>query len=763
MSETQRPSPLRGNDAPERAALAPLGVASETLRPAQAEVLRYAGGKLAIAAVPGAGKTFILTRLACRLIEDLGAKPREILILTFMRSAAATFKRRISQALRERGLPSYGLQASTIHSFCLSVVKQAYERYGDRELGQEGLQVLAPLEQAMILSDGLERYLSDPAARQDWLRRYPQQREQDDPRKATLDAARKIISAAKNFRLTPAEIDQLPGIPPELAYLYRHYAMTLRERNAVDYDDQIQEALLLLKTQPELRRYYQKRFKWVMEDEAQDSTPAQNELLELLTSPDWGGSGNLVRVGDSNQAIMASFTFNDPRFFRAFCDAQAAEGRRVTMDESSRSAPHVLELANHLVQLADKHPDPGVRKAFDPVRIQPATVGKANPTGGRATWTQYASKEQERVSVLTQVREYLKATPKKRAAILCATNPMVEEYAQTAREMGIPVYVEDEAKPRSTGLITLLGRVLTLLTLPPVAQPAAFWQVVLALADLLDDPLSDETATQSWVMQESHLYALLYPKTGLPPHRPPSLPEDDYARLVMVAERMRKLLDARHLPPVELLPTIARELVPDPTAQLIAGKVAAIARTRSTRAPYLPLTDEDAWLAPTSPLEETRQLLDEILAHSKTTELLPKTSETRPPKPGEVEIITLHRSKGAEYPAVWIPNLGYLNSNATRTYFPWSLGEAEIRDLASFMAEKAILHRNDDPTPETNTLILEARRLLIAEKLRLLFVGITRAEEDLHLSCYSFKGGDGIPIAPPHVMELAAKCQTITP
>ena len=732
----------------------------ETLRPAQAEVLRYEGGKLAIAAVPGAGKTFILTRLACRLIEDLGAKPREILILTFMRSAATTFKRRIGKALRDRGLPSYGLQASTIHSFCLSVVKQAYARYGDREFGQEGLQVLAPLEQAMILSDGLDRYLSDPAARRDWQKRYPQQREQDDPRKATVDAARKIISAAKNFRLTPAEIDGLEGVPPELAYLYRHYAMALRERNAVDYDDQIQEALLLLKTQPELRHYYQKRFKWVMEDEAQDSTPAQNELLELLTSPDWDGSGNLVRVGDSNQAIMASFTFNDPRFFREFCDAQEATRRRVTMDESSRSAPHVLELANHLVQLAATHPDPGVQKAFDPVRIKPATAGKANPTGGRVTWAQFGSKDQERVTVLTEVRDYLKAHPKNRAAILCITNGMVDEYAQTAREMGIPVYLEDEAKPKSTGLITLLGRVLTLLSLPPVAQPGAFWQVVLALAELLNDPLADELSTHAWVMKEANLYALLYPKTGFPPHRPESVSEDDYARLVMVAERMRKLLDARHLPPVELLPTIARELVPDPTAQVIAGKVAAIARTRSTRAPYLPLTDEEAWLAPTSPLEETRALLDEILAHSKTMELLPKTGETRPPQPGEVEIITLHRSKGAEYPAVWIPNLGYLNSNASFTHFPWSLAEIEIRDLDRFLAEQAIIHRNDDPPPASETLILEAQRLMIAEKLRLLFVGITRAEEDLRLSCYSFKGEI---IAPPHVMELAAKCQTVTP
>ena len=98
-----------------------------TLRPAQAEILAYTGGPLAISAVPGAGKTFILTELVARLVGDpaLAVRPHQILVLTYMRGAAMTFKRRAAKVLGAQGLTAYGLQCMTIHAFCLAVVRQA--------------------------------------------------------------------------------------------------------------------------------------------------------------------------------------------------------------------------------------------------------------------------------------------------------------------------------------------------------------------------------------------------------------------------------------------------------------------------------------------------------------------------------------------------------------------------------------------------------------------------------------------------------------
>ncbi len=736
-----------------------MGVELESLRPAQRDILAYTGGRMAIAAVPGAGKTFILTRLAAKLIEEGHAKPSELLILTYMRSAANTFKRRIAVLLQERGLTAYGLTSSTIHAFCLSVIKRHYERFSDADSGYDGLIILSDAEQELILLPHLEAYLRDPAARTNWEARYGRPKGDafnQDPRRKTIGAALKAISAAKNFGLTPDAVERLLGDQqPEIPYLYRAYASELHGRRAVDYDDQIQQAIRLLETTPELLAWYQRRFRFVMEDEAQDSTPAQNRLITLLTDTAHGGAGNLVRVGDSNQAITSSFTFNDPRFFRAFCDACESEGRRVTMAESSRSGRPILELANNLVAIARTHPDPEVREAFDPVAIQVATAGKLNPDPARCSvrWKTYGNKDDERQGILSEVRAYLQKKPHARVAILCYSGTMGEAYADTARLMDLPVYAPEQAKSGGGLVIAVLKRALTFLSIPPQRQAESFVELLEAVCAARKEPLFDLKALRAHLLAPGVLDGLVYPTEGLPPARPASLGEADYALAVIVARRMRVLLDARHLPPVELLPTIARELLPDPSAQVLASKAAAVARDLQGRLPFQPTREGDDWLDLDDPLRQVQQALDELAVTAEKRSFGHGAQELVPPKPGEIEILTLHKSKGAEYEAVWIPNLGYYYGD--KTWFPWRLDEVEIWDRDAFVAEQTIAHANDQPRPRIEALERAAHQVAVAERLRLLYVGITRAEEHLTLSAYGFKPER---MAPTHVLELAKGC-----
>lgn len=736
-----------------------MAVALETLRPAQRDILAYQGGRLAIAAVPGAGKTFILTRLAARLIEDGHAKPSELLILTYMRSAATTFKRRIATLLQERGLTAYGLTSSTIHAFCLSVIKRHYERYSDPDSGYDGLIILSEAEQELVLLPHLEAYLRDPAARAAWQERYGRSKSDaraEDPRRKTIAAALKAISAAKNFGLAPEAVQALLGAQqPEIPYLYRAYVLELQARRAVDYDDQIQQAIRLLETTPELLAWYQGRFRYVMEDEAQDSTPAQNRLITLLTAPAHGGAGNLVRVGDSNQAITSSFTFNDPRFFRAFCDDCEAEGRRVTMAESSRSGRPILELANNLVAIARTHPDPVVREAFDPVAIQEATAGKRNPEPAECSvrWRTYANKDEERQGVLSEVRSYLQAHPHARLAILCYSGTMGEAYAETARLMDLPVYAPDPARSGGSLVISVLKRALTFLAIPPRQQAETFVELLEAVAAARKEPIYDLKALRTHLLGQGVLDALVYPPESLPPARPASLGEPDYGLAVLVARRLRVLLEARHLPPVELLPTIARELLPDPAAQVLASKAAAVARDLQGRMPFQPTREGDDWLDLDDPLRQVQQALDELAITAEKRSFGGNSQELVPPRPGEIEILTLHKSKGAEYEAVWIPNLGYYYGD--KTWFPWRLDEVEIWDRDAFLAEQTIAHASDSPRPQLTALERAAHQVAVAERLRLLYVGITRAEAHLTLSAYGFKPER---MAPTHVLELAKGC-----
>lgn len=726
------------------------------LRPAQREILAYTGGRMAIAAVPGAGKTFILTQLAAKLIEEGPVKPSEILILTYMRSAATNFKRRISDVLTQRNLSAYGLTASTIHAFCLSIIKRHFERYADFEAGESGLVILSEAEQELLLLHHLEAYLKDPVARHQWQERYAksgQEGRNEDPLRKTIATALKAISAAKTFHLDPEGIARvLDDTQPEIPYLYAAYVRELRERHAVDYDDQIQQAIRLLETHAELLGWYQRRFRFVMEDEAQDSTPAQNRLIALLTAPEHGGPGNLVRVGDSNQAITTSFTFNDPRFFRDYCMACEQQGMRVTMAESSRSGAPVVELANTLVAIAQQHPDPMVRGAFDPISIELASAGKRNPDPDSCSvrWRTFGTKDEERLGILTEIRTYLRAHPEAKVSVLCYSSTMCENYVESARLLEIPLYEPERGKSVASRVIDVLKRALSFLALPSKRQAESFVELLEALALARRDVILDAVALRQHLLTPGILDSLIYPSDGLAPTRPAALTEADYALCVLLARRMRILLGARHLPPIELLPTIAHELLPEKSAQTLASKAASVARMLQGRLPYQPVVEGDDWLDLDDPLVQVQAALDELAITSEKRSFGPSAREIVPPKPGELEILTLHKSKGAEYEAVWIPNLGYYFGD--KTWFPWRLDEIAIWDRDAFVAEQLISHAHETQVPPLPDLELDAKRVAIAEKLRLLYVGITRAERHLTLSAYGFKPER---MAPWHILELA--------
>lgn len=693
------------------------------LRPAQLEILGYEGGAMAVSAVPGAGKTFILTHLAVRLIE-LGAKPREILILTFMRSAANTFKERIHKALAEKGLSAFGLQAMTIHAFCLSVVKQS-GLFGDEE---EGLTVLSEPEQIRILLEGLDCYLTEPDRLKDWEKRYPKVKEDQDPKSLTCAAAKKVISAIKNYGVKDPE-EALKG-QPEMIFLARYYEKRLRELSSIDYDDQIQQAIELLRSDPKLLASYRHRYRYILEDEAQDSNPAQHSLITLLTDKQGGGSGNLIRVGDSNQAIIASFSHNDPRFFREFCHAEGIH--HIAMDESSRSAVEVIQLANTLVKFTQSHPDPVISETFERITIKPATAGKQNPTASALpTWTHYKTKEDEQLGVLSDIRKYLRLNPEAKAAILTFSNYQAAEYRDRALRMEIPIYQEISNIGRTRQTLSLIARVLEFLSLS-----GDHTQGFLAILETYQPEWNNIKAIRQH-LKTIELEKIIYPE-GFPPYRPSAISEKDYAGILQVAQILQRLLGARHLPATELLPTIAKEFSRDPQAPVLAMKAANIARR------YLPTTE--------NPLLALRDEVEKMLQASMFRELLP-SPEVAPVQPGQLEILTMHRSKGAEYDAVWMPGIGYYYGKSTN--FPWDLEEAVIRDREAFKGEQSVICHSRGEKPEYEQLELDAKRLLISERIRLLYVGITRAEREIHLSASGSRD-----IAPPHVKELMELCQT---
>ena len=140
----------------------------------------------------------------------------------------------------------------------------------------------------------------------------------------------------------------------------------------MDFDDLIRLALDILEMDEEYLERLRYRFPYILEDEAQDSSRLQQDILGLLSGP----GGNWVRVGDPNQAIFETFTTASPELLRGFI----AQNPSVDMPESGRSQPSIIDLANYLIDwVMNEHPIEEARTALAPPYIEPVPPGDPQP------------------------------------------------------------------------------------------------------------------------------------------------------------------------------------------------------------------------------------------------------------------------------------------------------------------------------------------------------------------------------------------------
>ncbi len=185
---------------------------------------------------------------------------------------------------------------------------------------------------------------SHPEFLADWTAANQNLNAKPYPRKALEDSlvslCRAYIRQAKDLQLTPQQItDKLALLQAPVPLLelgltvYQSYQKSLAFRSAVDFDDLIRLALLALKSDEAYLQRLRSRWPYVLEDEAQDSSRLQEEIIRLLVGP----QGNWVRVGDPNQAIYETFTTASPEFLRNFLREPGVLAR--DLPDSGRSMP----------------------------------------------------------------------------------------------------------------------------------------------------------------------------------------------------------------------------------------------------------------------------------------------------------------------------------------------------------------------------------------------------------------------------------------
>ena len=296
---------------------------TSVLNDEQREAVLTTEGPLLVLAGAGSGKTRVLTYRIAHLVEDLGVAPWEILAITFTNKAAAEMRERLGRLL---GGGIRGMSVSTFHAMCVRMLRIDADRIGfTRDFTIYDDDDSKRLVKEVYASLSLDE------------KRYP------------LQAVRARISAAKNDLVDAAAFAGKHGSASSTPFLkitakvYTELERRLTLANAMDFDDLLLRTWELFSSCPDVLEGYQKRYRYILVDEYQDTNHAQYVLVDMLSK----GYGNIMVVGDDDQSIY-SWRGADIRNILEF-EHDHPGTTTVKLEENYRSTGNILAAANAVV------------------------------------------------------------------------------------------------------------------------------------------------------------------------------------------------------------------------------------------------------------------------------------------------------------------------------------------------------------------------------------------------------------------------------
>ncbi|NOQ39503.1 MAG: AAA family ATPase [Anaerolineales bacterium] len=739
-------------------------------RPAQKKILAYRGGTMGVSAVPGSGKTWTLSLLAAELIKSgIMSVDQEVLVVTLVNSAVDNFSQRISSFLQDMGLlPSLGYRVRTLHGLAHDIVKERPDLVGL----DSKFQIIDEREADRIRVDAVY----------DWLRKFPEAidnyliRDLNEKKKTSLyqkqipdlllQIAHQYIRTAKNYQQSPDSIlVQLESIKNKLPLaemgveIYKVYQRNLAYRGAVDFDDLINHAYKILQLDLSLLNRLQSKWPFILEDEAQDSSLMQQRILSLLAGPK--EDQNWVRVGDPNQAIYESFTTADPKLLLEFIENCH---QNYLLPNSGRSTEAIINLANYLVDWTNnEHPQLQVSDALYPNKIIPTPPDdlQSNPENRPDQihlFVKELTPEREIQVIADSVFNWLEDHPRQTVAVLSPRNDRgkkIAAYLRTNYKIEPVEYLNTTLTTRKTtgSLVIILSYLIdpnSSKKLPAVYQ---VWK-----RDM-------QSNSEAWLKVESVsdlIIKIQKPELFLSPG-----PSEDWmstldagdpyllSTLGDFKEIVLKWQQAALLPIDQLILTLSGDLFHTPEELSISHKIAAFQKQLSIQHPD--------WELPA--------LLDELKSLARNERRFFSISEENQFNPddhkGKVVITTAHKSKGLEWDRVYLISANNYN-------FPSNLPDDNfiserwfIRDQLNLPAE-ALSQLNsllDSSSPEyiESEGTKQSRLDYARERLRLLYVSITRARQELVITWNNGRSGKSTPSVPFQALADYLKNKTVSP
>src|SRR5215469_533122 len=359
------------------------------MNPQQREGIQAVDGPVLLLAGAGSGKTRVITHRIAYLIEQRGVAPDSILAVTFTNKAASEMAERVEKILGHTSLAKPHL--STFHSFCVRVLRRDIEALRVNSTGlTKSFAIYDEADQQAVIKTALKRLAID-----------------DKQLKPRVVLGR--ISWAKNHMIDPQEYFLASKNPMEerIAHLFEIYRKELFKANALDFDDLLLETVRLLKVASDVRERYNRRYKFLLIDEYQDTHRPQYELMKLLAGPDH----NVCVVGDEDQSIY-SWRGADIRNILEF-EQDFPEARVIRLEQNYRSTQSILEAASAVVS--------------NNLQRKGKTLWTARQGGSRIGYYEAPDGENESLFAADYISRYLKKVAEDsaqdvRVAVLYRTN-----------------------------------------------------------------------------------------------------------------------------------------------------------------------------------------------------------------------------------------------------------------------------------------------------------------------------------------------------
>jgi DNA helicase II / ATP-dependent DNA helicase PcrA len=638
------------------------------LNPAQREAVLHFEGPMLVLAGAGSGKTRVLTTRIAHLVEHHGVDPKHILAVTFTNKAAGEMRERIGRLL---GAAPAGMWCGTFHAIGARMLRTAAHL-----VGRTPSYTIYDEDDAVGVVKRIMERLRISA--------------KDHSPRSVLDS----ISDAKNALVTPGEYEELAKDPHSraVAQVYNELEPTLRQANAVTFDDLLVLPVRILQQHEQVREQYRERFKFVLVDEYQDTNRAQYRFIKLIG----GEHGNVMVVGDDDQSIYG-WRGADIRNILDF-EKDFPNAKVVRLEENYRSTPQILELANVAIS-------PNTER-------RGKTLRSTRPGGERATVVGALDDRDEADFIVEEIAAR-RGSPGGRApghrlgaglalrdfAILYRTNAQSRALEESLRRRGFAYRLVGAVRFYDRREIRDLMAYLKLIANPN--DDEAFRRAVAAPKRGIGETSIDTLAGAARAERVPLLAAAVRPElvAALRPAARTALAEfaaligrlREAARESAVDELLRDLIDAiRYGDHLRTEPDAQDRL--DNVRELVAGAAEVVA-------------DEGGEVGLTP--------LDHFLQRAT----LVTGIDTLDPQADAVTMMTMHNAKGLEFPVVFIAGM-----------------EDGLFPLARAF---------DDPA-------------MLEEERRLFYVGITRAEQKLYIthSRMRRRNGELMPAIPSSFLAV---------